>query len=335
MTDPSGAAAPPKPFPPPEFPPRKAARFARTPPVIFPPILGALALAGAVRLSLDRLGWDRGPGELLAGLALALWAFAAFAYLAKLVRRPRVVVEDLRVLPGRAGLAALTMGGMAAAALLSPYLPRVAAGLLSLALLGHLTLAVLLIRLLRRPETPSRSINPTWHVSFVGFIVAAPGSVVLGLPLLAEGLFWATLPVALAIWSLSALDHRRTGLPPAPLRPLLVIHLAPASLLAITASLLGLPQLASVLLGLAAFYGLILLVAVRWLTASGPSPLWGGFTFPLGALAAAMLVVGGGWQWPGLGLTAVALVVIPALMWWVLQRWPGGRLAAMTNAAEA
>ncbi|OYX23891.1 MAG: hypothetical protein B7Z10_10315, partial [Rhodobacterales bacterium 32-66-7] len=111
MTDPSGAAAPPKPFPPPEFPPRKAARFARTPPVIFPPILGALALAGAVRLSLDRLGWDRGPGELLAGLALALWAFAAFAYLAKLVRRPRVVVEDLRVLPGRAGLAALTMGG--------------------------------------------------------------------------------------------------------------------------------------------------------------------------------------------------------------------------------
>ncbi|OYX26853.1 MAG: hypothetical protein B7Z10_02055, partial [Rhodobacterales bacterium 32-66-7] len=144
-----------------------------------------------------------------------------------------------------------------------------------------------------------------------------------------------TLPVALAIWSLSALDHRRTGLPPAPLRPLLVIHLAPASLLAITASLLGLPKLASVLLGLAALYGLILLVAVRWLTASGPSPLWGGFTFPLGALAAAMLVVGGGWQWPGLGLTAVALVVIPALMWWVLQRWPGGRLAAMTNAAEA
>ncbi|OYW41818.1 MAG: tellurium resistance protein, partial [Rhodobacterales bacterium 12-64-8] len=87
--------------------------------MIFPPILGALALAGAVRLSLDRLGWDRGLGELLVGLALALFAFAAFAYLAKLVRRPRVVVEDLRVLPGRAGLAALTMGGMAAAALLA------------------------------------------------------------------------------------------------------------------------------------------------------------------------------------------------------------------------
>ena len=42
----------PKRYPPPEFPPRRQALFARTPPAIFPPILGFLALALAVRLAL-------------------------------------------------------------------------------------------------------------------------------------------------------------------------------------------------------------------------------------------------------------------------------------------
>ena len=35
------------------------------------------------------------------------------------------------------------------------------------------------------------------------------------------------------------------------------------------------------------------------------------------------------------GLTVLALGVIPAILWWVLKRWPGGKLAAVTNAAEA
>ena len=37
----------------------------------------------------------------------------------------------------------------------------------------------------------------------------------------------------------------------------------------------------------------------------------------------------------GIGLTLGALGVIPAILWWVLKRWPGGKLAAVTNAAEA
>lgn len=331
--DPRSAARP-KRYPPPEFPPRKPRPFARTPPAIFPPILGCLGLAGAIRLGLERVGWDRGPGELLAGIAVALWTYAAFAYLAKVAQRPKVVVEDLRVLPGRAGLAALTMGGMAVAGLLSPYLPQAATVLLGLALLGHLGLALVLITLLARTDTPARSINPTWHLSFVGFIVAVPAAYALDLQPLATALFWATLPIAGMIWIGSAADHLRTGLPPAPLRPLLVIHASPAALLSIVAALLGLPVLAVGLLAISAGYAVVLLILLRWLTATGPSPLWGGFTFPLAALASAMLVVGGVWQGPGIAVTLAALIVIPALTGWVLKRWPGGRLAAMTNAAE-
>jgi tellurite resistance protein len=321
-------------YPPPEFPPRRKALFATTPPAIFPPVLGLLALAGALRLALDRLGRDAGPAELVAGVAVALWAFATLAYLVKLVRRRTVLGEDLRVLPGRAGLAAMTMGGMAAAGLLASYLPFTALGLLALALLGHGVIALRLIRLLRSLPPPGREVNPTWHLSFVGFIVAAPPLAALGAAPLAEGLFWATLPVAVAVWGLSGVQFLRR-LPPAPLRPLLAVHAAPAALFATVAAMLGKTDIAAGFLALGAAYALLLVLSARWLLAAGPSPLWGALTFPLAALAAAMLVKGDGWQGPGLVLAAVGLGAIPAILAWVWLRWPGGRLAAVTNAAEA
>lgn len=324
----------PKRFPPPEFPPRRPKLFARTPPALFPPLLGLLALAGAVKLALGRLGWDTGAGDLLAGVAVALWLFATLAYLGKIARRPGVVLEDLRVLPGRSGLAAMTMGGMAVAGLVLPFVPIAAIGLLGLALVGHTILALLLIRLLISLPPAGREVNPTWHLSFVGFIVAAPALVAAGLPGLAEALFWATLPVAVAIWSFSLLQFVRM-VPPAPLRPLLAIHAAPAALLATVAALLGKGEVATGFVALAAGYAVALAVSGRWLVSTVPSPLWGSFTFPLAALATAMLVKGEGWQGPGLVLVALALGVIPAILWWVWKRWPGGKLAAVTNAAEA
>lgn len=324
----------PKRYPPPEFPPRRAKLFATTPPAVFPSILGLLGLVAALRLGLGRMGWDMGPADLAAGLVMALWAFAAVAYAMKIARRPGVVMEDLRVLPGRSGLAALTMGGMAGAGLMASYSPSVALVLLVLSLACHAVLALALVRLLRSLPPESRAVNPTLHLSLVGFIVAAAPALALGWPVLAEALFWAVIPVAVAIWGLS-LKQFAGAVPPAPLRPLLAIHLAPAALLALVAGLLDKPVLAALFLGLGTVYGLLLLAGGRWVTQSGPTPLWGAFTFPLAALASAMLVAGGGWLWPGLGLTAAGLVVIPAIAWWVLKRWPGGRLAGVTNAAEA
>jgi tellurite resistance protein len=320
----------PKRYPPPEFPPRRPALFASTPPAVFPPILGFLGLAIALRLALAALAQPGAAADFVAGVAAALWAFAAFAYAMKIVRRPAVVIEDLRVLPGRAGLAAMTMGGMATAGLAAPFAPTVAAVLLVAALAGHAVLALALIRLLRNLPPAAREVNPTWHLSFVGFIVAAPAATALGWTALAEVLFWVTLPIAAAIWGLSVMQCLR----PAALRPLLAIHVAPASLLAIVACLLGKDETAQVLLIIALLCAGLLVVTVRWVMEAGITPMWGAFTFPLAALATAMLIVAPVWQPPGLAVLVSAMVANPLILWWVLKRWPGGKLAAVTNATE-
>lgn len=324
----------PKRYPPPEFPPRRAKLFARTPPAIFPPILGFLGLALALRMALARLGWDQGPADLVAGVAVALWAFGAVAYAGKILRRPGVVLEDLRVLPGRAGLAALTMGGMATATLISAHFGTVGAGLLVLALAGHAVLAAFLVRQLLGLPPEGRTVNPTLHLSFVGFIVAAPAALAQGWAGLAEALFWGTVPVAVVIWALS-LRQFAGAVPPAPLRPLLAIHVAPAALLGTVAGLLAKPELGVLFAGLGLVLAVVLVTSARWVTEAGVTAMWGAFTFPLAALATALMVSGGVWLWPGLVLTAVGLGAIPWILWWVLKRWPGGKLAAVTNAAEA
>ena len=324
----------PKRYPPPEFPPRRTALFARTPPAIFPPILGLLGLAGAVRLALGRMGWDQGLADLLAGVAVALWLFATVAYLVKVARRPGVVAEDLRVLPGRSGLAAMSMGGMVTAGLVSAYSTPVSAVLLLASLAGQAVLAGVLVRLLLGLSPEARLVNPTLHLSVVGFIVAAPAALALGWGWLAEALFWAMLPVAVVIWGLSLRQFARS-VPPAPLRPLLAIHLAPAALLSSVATLLAWPEFGVGFAALGLAYAVLLLAAGRWVTQAGVTPMWGAFTFPLAALSTALLLAGGIWFWPGLAFSVVGLGLIPAILWWVLKRWPGGKLAAVTNASEA
>lgn len=324
----------PKRFPPPEFPPRRAPAFSRTPPAIFPVLLGICGLALALRSGSALLGLPIALGDLAAGVALAFWGFGALAYGLKLLRRPSVILDDLKVMPGRAGLAAAGMGGMVSAALAAPFAPRAAMALLLLSLMAHGAVALLTLRVLGLLPDEARAVNPGWHLSFVGFIVAGPAALALGHAGLALGIFWATLPLAVAIWSLSGRQLWQR-IPPAPLRPLLAIHLAPAALFATVGTGLGLSGVALVFLAGAALILVALAASLRWITASGFSPLWGAFTFPMTAVASAFIGQGGALGWIGLALLAVALVLVPVIGWKVLKLWPGGQLAAKTNSAEA
>lgn len=322
----------PKMYPPPEFPPRRPARFARTPPAVFPAILGLFGLGLALRRGFEAAGLPVGLAETMLGAVAVLWGFAVFAYLAKMARRVSVILDDLRVLPGRAGLAAATMGAMALAAVLAPYDDGLARGVLVVGLVGHGLGLLAMLRVLAALPPEARDVTPAFHLSFVGFIVgglAAPG---VGWAGLANALLWVTIPIAVVIWAVSAVQLVRR-IPPAPLRPLLAIHLAPASLFCLVAAGTGLEGLA---LGFAAFGGLILLALIaasRWIVESGFSALWGSFTFPLAAFASALFAVG--FEVGGMVVLVAALGVVPWIAWRVVTLWGSGRLAAVTNAAEA
>lgn len=321
-------------YPPPKFPMTRPKLFASTPPAIFPPLLGLIGLGLALRQSLVALDLPPDPVEVLLGALLGLWAFAVLAIAVKAIRRRAVVVEDLRPLPGRAGLAAASMSGMAAAGMIAPHAPRLAVVLAFASLFAHAILALLLIPVMRAQGEDGLSPNPSWHLSFVGFIVAAPVLARLGWAQTATVLFWVTLPVALAIWLLSLIQLIRR-IPPAPLRPMLAIHLAPAALLSSTATLIGQHALAEALILLSIAILAALLASLRWLLASGFSPIWGAMTFPLAAFAAALLTYGGPATMPGLIVALAGLGIIPVIAWSILKLWPAGKLAAKTNAATA
>lgn len=333
---PPGAA--PRWFPPPKFPPRKARGFAATPPAVFPVILGMLGLGLALRRACQGLDLGGGltPGlvEAALGALFGLWLFAVLALKIKLLRRPGVLLEDLRPLPGRAGMAAATMSGMAAAGVMIPYAPQLAAVLAFAALLAHGILAVVLVMVMLRQGPEGLVPNPAWHLSFVGFIVAAPVLTQLGWTASATVILWLTLPLALVIWALSLVQLIRR-IPPAPLRPLLAIHPSAAALLSTTAALLGHDLLAQALLALASALVLAMIAGARWMLQSGFTPLWGALTFPLATFCTALLLQGGAVETLGAGLTVLAIPLVGLIGWKVLKLWPQGRLAALTNAAEA
>ena len=324
----------PKSFPAPEFPPRKLKLFARTPPAVFSALLGLLGLGLAARRGLGWLGLEAGLAEAALGAILAVFCFALAALAVKVARRPAVVLEDMRVLPGRAGYATASMGVMASAAVLATYGPALAAGVLGLGLALHLALAALWIKVWLGLPAEGRVVTPAWHLSFVGFIVGAVSAVSMGFEGVAQGILWAVMPVAAAIWGVS-LAQLIARIPPAPLRPMLAIHLAPAALFATVAHGLGQDLLAYSFASFGAVIFASLLLSARWLTASGFSPLWGSFTFPLASYAAALISLGGHWAEAGMVVLLLAAALIPMIGVRVVKMWATGALAAKTNAAEA
>lgn len=306
--------------------------FRATPPAVFPPVLGLFGLGLAWRRGAEAAGLPGGIAEALLGGVTLLYLFCVVAYLAKAARRPGVVAEDLRILPGRAGIAAANLSGMLLAAVLVPYAPQLALAVLAVSAAAHAALGAAVLRMFLTGPVEARVITPVWHLTFVGYILAPLSLVPLGHAGLAQAIFYAALPVAAALWA-AGLRQLAARVPPAPLRPLLAIHLAPASLFATVAALLGMPGAATVFAGLAAAILLALLAAGRWITQAGFSALWGAFTFPLAACAGAWLAAG--WAAAGLVLLAAASGVVLAIAVKVMQAWANGGLAARTNAARA
>lgn len=309
----------------------------RTPPAAFPAILGLFGLGVGWRLAAGILGLPAGPAELVLGIVTLLFLIAFAAYAAKFVRRPSVLAEDLRILPGRGGLAAGVLCVYLLAITLIPHAPGLARVVLIGGLVLHLAFAGMVLAGFARGPAEQRRGSPVWHLIFVGAVIAVAPAVELGLVRLAQGLYLWSLLAALVIWAASLEQFRRNTVP-APLRPLLVIHLTPANFLGIGALALGWPSLATAFGFVTVAMVLLLAGGALWLTRAGFSPFWSSFTFPTLACAKLWLLlsgVDGAWLMPGIVLLVAASVITLPIAAKVLQSWFKGQLAQRTNAAAA
>ncbi len=310
--------------------------FRQTPPAIFPPILGLIGLGLAWRQAGSVFSIPPLIGEMILGAVTLLFAFALFAYLAKVVRGPSAFAGDLRIMPGRAGLSAGSAAAMLLAAAFVPYGAGLAGFWLVLAVALHSAVAFTALRVLWSAPYAQRRINPVWQLTFAGFIIAPVAAIPLGAVAISQVVLVVTLALAITIWIGHFIVTR--GQPvPAPLRPLLAIHLAPVCLFGLTFGLLG-------LMGIAAAFGwLAILVLAGFLFRSGYflkaefSPLWGAYTFPVAAFSNLMLLLAILGE-PFRILGGVSLILgsfaIPWIAYRVLKLWAGAKLGPLTNAAR-
>lgn len=323
--------------PPPPLVSQPPGLWRRTPPAIFAPVMGlfGLGLAWRALAAQPGLGALSPVGEVILGATLLLYAFALIAWLAKPLRRPAVILDEVKVLPGRTGMAAMALSLVLAAAALRPMAPGVALGLVLVGLAVLALVGVIITRQLLIGPQEQRVVTPVFHLTYVGYILAPLTLVPLGHAEVARLILFATIPVATLIWAVS-LRQLLMRVPPAPLRPLLAIHVAPASLFATVSALLEYPVMAAsfAMLALAIITGL--LVSARWLLQAGFTPMWGALTFPLAAAATAtILSLGQPGLWIGAGLVLAATSLNPWVAFRILTLWAKGSLAAQTNAATA
>ena len=310
----------------------------RTPPALFPSMMGFFGMGLAWRAAADHGPFSITPwiSYVILGVACLIELFILSSYISKVSYRPKVVLEDMQSVPGRAGISAITVSVFLFAASLAPISPTVATVALFVALPLHLLTTVLALTVMMR--TPGGLVvSPAWHLSFVGFIVACLVAVPLGYTGLSKLILVVTCLTAAIIYGVSLLQIKH-AVTAAPLRPMLVIHLAPISLFATVSALLGYPVLSLVFLTLAIGLAGVLASKASYLAQAGFSPLWGAFTFPVAALSVALFVISAQvstFAWIALLPLLLVSVLAPFIFSRVLMMWASGALAIKTGAATA
>lgn len=328
---------PPRHSPPPVFPlkrPGRAGLVRTMPPAVFPAILGLLWLGLGWRAALGAFALPGGPADACLGAVTLLWAFAVMAYGTKLLRRPGVLAQDLQGLPGRDGLSALALSISSVALVLAPIRPALAMGVMIAGLATQLGLLVAVLALSWAGPQERRAVTPVWQTLFGGLGLVALPALTLGWTGTALGLAILSGVGAAAIWLVSARQfwHRN---PPAPLRPLLALHIVPAAVLGLAAQGLQLATWGQGLALIAAGALVALLVSGRWLLQSGYTSFLGALIFPLAASATLFLALDGAWRAAGLLVLVAATAAGLPIAYRLLKDWMTGSLAMQTNAAEA
>ena len=309
----------------------------RTPPALFPCLLGFIGLGLAWRRAAEV--WPVSPliGKGVLLVSCLLFMATGTSYHMKLSLRPSVIFEDLKVGPARGAVSAGSMCLMLYAAALTPYLFELAQLFWWAAVLQHAGYMVCVTLALAKSDTQLSDVNPSIILPYVGYILAAVGGPALGYGTLSGFFLMATIPGCIFIIVLSLVNLKRYGVNKS-LRSSYFIILAPLSIYGIGAFNIWPAESYTIFWTIALVCGICMAPFLRWFYAGGWTPAWGAFTFPLSAFAGVMLtgvqsdfgVVAEVGSALSLGL---ATLVVPYVVWKTYRHWLAGKLAQATGAA--
>lgn len=297
-----------------------------------------MGLALAWRNSSEILPIPHEIGDLMLGLSTAFFIFFAVSYVAKAIARPSSVLEDLNVPPARAGVAAFPMSIMLLAAALLPL--DVQVPVVWWTGVGFYYVATGLVAysiITGAPE--ARFFSPFQYLAFVGPIVGPIAGIPLGY---VTASFWLTIAALIPYIAITfGYGFRLARVRPAlPLRPSLVIVLAPTSLFALAFGQLEIIWAFHLFYWMAFAIALTLFALAIWLTEGGFTPLWGSFTFPIATFINLNIYAVG----QGMGLVAMTALIVGMLLgtplicyviFKVSQLWIRGDLSKNTGASVA
>jgi tellurite resistance protein len=312
----------------------------RVPAGLFAMPVGLFGLAGAWRRA-AAFGWPLAAtiGDALAGLALTLFLLLIALYAAKALRHPRAIAGEYQH-PVAGALMALVPLSLLLCIVYygAPREPAwVALAIVALALQG--IVAVRVVHTLATGELPQTAVTPALYLPpAAGGFVGAMALGALGYP------GWAALlfGMGLASWALlevRVLNRLFEGPMPEQLRPTIGVEIAPPSVATLAAGVIwpALPgEVLIVGLGIAAGPVVAVLARYPWWSRTPFGIGFWSFSFPLAALAGAVIEVVRRGGWPplvgGIAL-AVASVVIAYLAARTLALLVRGRFLPAPPAA--
>lgn len=310
----------------------------RTPPAIFPVCLGFLGLGLGWRNAANVLPIAHEIGDLILGGSSAFFVFFLASYCLKLVARPGVIFEDMVTAPARAGLSAAAMSMMLLAAALLP-LGVSAPQIWWCGVILQIGASAVGCYAIWREAPEKRAFSPFQYLIFVGPVVGPVAGIPLGYIWQSIALTMAAL-VAYVIITTGWLGSLSERFPPMPMRPSIVIFLAPNCLFAISFGLLDFVAPFYLFYWLSNVIAAVFLVATPWIVRRPWTPVWASLTFPLAAFVQ-LQVLGVS---KGLGVVAeVALVgamvlatpVVLGIVYRSILAWVTGELSEKSQAALA
>jgi tellurite resistance protein len=311
--------------------------YRRTPPALFPCLLGSIGLA-LLWQKMPEFGAPLWIGEALGAIVLGLFGFTFVCYAIKLILRPSVVLDDLKIGPARGAVSAGSVCLMLLAALILPYDFRVAAVVWWSGLILQVVYLICVVITLKSVENMRATLTPVLLLPFVGFIVAAIAGPDLGYRCMSITILALAAPLYIWIAIESLLNAKTRGAEP-PNRAGFAILLAPPSVYAVASYFIWNDAVFYWFWLVALIAGIALVPFIPWMVRGGFKPSWGAFTFPLTAFSTAMMLgVQAGFVMAvvpmaiGVGL---ASVLVPYVVFKTFSAWGLGKLTEATKAAVA